>query len=66
MPGITLGIRGWYWSALGLLWIQLWHMRLTVGHFGVNLGSLWDGLGRFDVTFVSLCALGGRFGISLG
>ena len=51
MSGVTLGIRGRYWSTLGPLWSQLWRMRLTVDHCGVNLGSLWDGLGSLLCHF---------------
>ena len=62
------------------LWASEGGIGALWDHFGFNFGvwgwlwiivvSIWDnsgtGWGRFDVTLGSLCALGGRFGITLG
>ena len=63
MSGVTLGIRGWYWSTLdstlayeadcGSLWCQF---GITLERVGVVLTSLWGHFAHF----------GGRFGITLG
>ena len=44
------------------LWIQLWRMRLTVDHCGVNLGTL----GRVGVALTSLWGQFAHLGVGLG
>ena len=58
------------WCQLGAtlraLWDHFWHTRVTLGHFGVNLGVHWSHFGQLGPTSGHHEVTLSHFGVTLG